>query len=69
MSEKRVLAGDVKVNSYRVLHQAVENGIAYGWMRAHKHEENPSEDVIKDLIHDGVMLEISEWFLFDTAED
>jgi len=39
----------MKANEYLVLSECVEEGIAYGWMRAHKHVENPSEESIKEF--------------------
>lgn len=48
-----------------MLSEAVEEGIAYGWMRAHKHVENPTEESIKEAIHNAVMASISEYFWFD----
>lgn len=55
----------MKANEYLVMNQAVEDGVAYGWMRAHKHVENPTEDQIKDAIVEGVMSTICQWFMFD----
>lgn len=55
----------MKANEYLVMNQAVEEGVAYGWMRAHKHVENPTEDQIKDAIVEGVMSTICQWFMFD----
>ena len=50
---------------YALLDTAVESGIAYGWTRAHKHTDTPTEDQIKDEIHRAVMNDIAEWFEFD----
>lgn len=52
-----------------MLSEAVEEGIAYGWMRAHKHVDNPSEEAIKEQLVNAVMASISEYFLFDEARD
>lgn len=52
-----------------MLSECVEEGIAYGWMRAHKHVDNPTEESIKEAIHNAVMASISEYFLFDEVRD
>lgn len=58
----------MKVKTYPVLSRAVEEGVAYGWTRAHKHTDNPSEDSVKDAIADAVMSSIGEFFTFDEDE-
>lgn len=50
---------------YQLLVQCVEDGIEYGYNRAHKHMDNPPDDVIKTQIEDGVLNAISEWFTFE----
>lgn len=57
----------VKVNLYRVISDQVENGIEYGWSRAHKHTNKPDEDLIRSAIYDAVMLYIAEYI--DFGED
>ena len=55
----------MKANLYKLIERCVEDGVAYGYTRAHKHTENPSEDMVKDAMIDAVMLEICEWFEFE----
>ena len=45
-----------------VLESAVSSGINYGWMRAHKHNESPSAETIKDEIEKAIMFELFEAF-------
>lgn len=59
----------MRANEYLVLSEAVEEGIAYGWMRAHKHVENPSEEAIKEQLVNSVMSSIAEYFWFDEVRD
>lgn len=59
----------MRANEYLVLSEAVEEGIAYGWMRAHKHCDNQTEESIKDAIHNAVMVSISGYFWFDDVRD
>ena len=55
----------MRVKSYKVLCDAVEAGINYGYRRAHKHEDNPNEASILDSVFMAVMDEIAENFTFD----
>lgn len=59
----------MKVITYKVLEDCVEKGVNYGFMRAHKHSDNPSEDYIKEQLAYYVMLEISEYFTFDDDDE
>ena len=48
-----------------VLEMAIEEGVRYGYNRAHKHIENPQESVIVDNIVEQVMSSLEDWFDFD----
>jgi hypothetical protein len=48
------------VDTYRVVQTAVEEGVAYGLRRAHKYDDHPTDDHIRDTIVDAVMLAVSE---------
>lgn len=56
-------------NSYRLICECVENGVRRGWARAYKHNDNPSEEQVKDSIDSAVMSEICEWFIFDGEKE
>jgi hypothetical protein len=66
---KKTKKSQLRPRTYRVLEQAIEEGIALGWNRAHKYEENPHEETIKDVIRANVMITIGEWFMFDDEEE
>jgi hypothetical protein len=59
----------MRVNEWTVLTRAIEDGVAYGWERAHKHTDDPSPDFIKQTIEQAVENSISEVFTFDDDED
>jgi hypothetical protein len=59
----------VRINAYVVIQRAVEEGIAYGYMRAHKHTDSPSEDIIKTDIENAVMNEICDVLIFDNEDE
>lgn len=51
---------DLKVNTYVVMGRAIEEGINYGWNRAHKHTDRPSPEQIKQEIENAIMNSLSE---------
>jgi hypothetical protein len=55
----------MKPKLHKILETAVEQGVSYGFSRAHKHLENPSEGAIIDSIVEQVMNSLDEWFDFD----
>ena len=55
----------MKPKTYPILVEAVENGVKYGYHRAHKHNDNPDQDQITDAIINAVINEIFEWFDID----
>ena len=54
----------MKPKAYRLLLRCIEDGVEYGYRRAHKHIDNPSEDTIKFEIENGIIHAIHEWFDF-----
>lgn len=55
----------MKVKTYSVIERAVEDGVNYGWNRAHKYTDSPTEDELKQQMMMAVMHEICEWVEFD----
>ena len=55
----------MKPNFRKVLEMAVEDGVRYGYSRAHKHVDKPSEGAIIDNVTEGVMHYLYEWFEFE----
>jgi hypothetical protein len=56
---------DVKVNVYKIIELAIENGIESGWNKAHKYSDNPENEEIKGRIRDEIINELCEWINFD----
>ena len=48
-----------------ILEQAIGEGVRYGYRRAHKHVENPTEESICEQIEEQVMSSIYEYFTFN----
>jgi hypothetical protein len=55
---------NVRVDVYKVVSRAVEEGIEFGWNRAHKHNDKPTPDAIKNAVYDAIMHELSDLILF-----
>jgi len=58
----------MKPNFHKILEMAVEQGVSYGYRRAHKHIENPTEGAIIDNVVEQVMNSLDEWFNFEDDE-
>ena len=48
-----------------VLEMCIENGLTYGYRRAFKHTDDPSEEHITNTIKESIMHELYEWFDFE----
>ncbi len=55
----------IRAKAYPLMREAVEAGIAYGWMRAHKYDDAPTPEATKEAIEQAVMTEICERFEFE----
>ena len=55
----------MKVKFRVILEQAIEEGVLRGYSRAHKHNEEPTQEVICETIEECVMSQIYEYFTFD----
>lgn len=55
----------MKPKTYQVLTLAVEEGAAYGVMKAFKHSDNPTHEYMTHCIADAVLNSICEWFDLD----
>lgn len=54
----------MKADEYKLMVQAVETGVMYGWNRARKYDDNPVPEHIQETIVQAVINEICEWFSF-----
>lgn len=55
-------------DTYKLLMRCIEDGIEYGWNRAHKHDSSPDQGFIKMQIEEAIKHEICEWFEFNERE-
>jgi SpoU rRNA methylase family enzyme len=58
----------IRINAYEIITRAVEEGVQYGYNRAHKHTNKPSKDLLFNEIESAVMNSICEVILFDDQE-
>lgn len=49
-----------RVNLYAIISRAVEEGVGYGWTRAHKHTNEPDREAAVEAIFNAVMSELCE---------
>lgn len=59
MSEIKVDT-QIKLDAYKVISDAVEIGVTFGWDMAHKHQATPSAEHIKDEIRRSVMISLCD---------
>lgn len=57
----------IRFKTYWIIQRAVEEGIAYGLNRAHKHEDNPTKDKISIEIEQAVMSALDEIIDFERS--
>lgn len=55
----------MKPNIRRILERAIDEGISYGYHRAHKYTDTPDEHLLSERINYGIWLEIDSIFAFD----
>jgi len=57
---KTPIKGTVAVDVYHVIERAVDEGVCYGYSRAHKHTDAPTEETLKNEIEQAVMNSLCE---------
>ena len=62
-------ASSMRVNVYLVLTRAIEEGLEYGWNRAHKHTDTPDEHIIQQEQYNAIINNICEIMTFDDEDD
>jgi hypothetical protein len=55
----------MKVKISRIIEDCIERGVARGYRRAHKHNENPDTITLFSSLEDCIMAEIYEYISFD----
>jgi len=61
-------ANSMKPKFFSLLEKAIEEGIDYGWRRAHKHVETPSEGTLKEEISNAIFSSLHDYFTFDEED-
>ena len=60
--------GIVRINTYAILSRAIEQGIDWGYLHAHKNTDAPTEDALKEQLLNDIMNEVCEVVDFDFGE-
>jgi len=58
----------MKPNIRAILERCIDEGLEYGYNRAHKHTDAPSKVVMLEEIERAVWLEIGTYFRFENEE-
>lgn len=51
--------------TYILIERAIEEGIEYGYKKAHKHWDDPDEETLKECILTAIMLQLDEIMNFE----
>lgn len=54
----------MELKFYEIIEKALEEGIAYGFRRAYKHSDSPSEEILKEYILHAMMTSLDEIIQF-----
>ena len=66
--KRQAIQHGIYIEAYTVVDHAVEEGVALGYRRAHKHLNNPAEAVMVETIHREVMNALCEVLRFDEID-
>ena len=64
-----ITAYTMKPKILPVLEMCIDNGLTYGYRRAFKHDDDPSEEQITNTIKESIMHELYEWFDFEALNN
>jgi hypothetical protein len=64
-----ITACSMKPKILPVLEMCIETGLTYGYRRAFKHTDDPSEEFITNTIKESIMHELYEWFDFEALNN
>ena len=57
---KTKIKNTIKLNSYSIIADKIENSIEYGYNRAFKHTDAPDKETIKENILNAIMSDLCE---------
>lgn len=59
----------MRFKAYAIVARAVEEGVRAGWLRAHKHVDDPAPHTIEQSIETAVLNALCEVLEFDSEEN
>jgi hypothetical protein len=58
----------VKVKTYHIITEAIENGVRCGYRRAYKHTDTPNEEHMIASVYEAVMLALDDVVRWEDQE-
>lgn len=55
----------MKINYYKIITNAIADGVDNGWYYAHEYTDTPSKESIKQAIIDHIVYELEDTFDFE----
>ena len=65
MKNKILVDNKIRIDAYKIINEVIECAVRYGYNRAHKHVDNPSEERMIQEIHQAVMNDLCDVLKFD----
>jgi hypothetical protein len=59
----------VRINAYEIISRAVEEGVGYGYRRAYKHTDKPTEAHMTTEIENAVMNSLTEVLIYGPEDE
>ncbi len=60
MGDFEKINNNPRFRAYDIISRAVEEGVAYGWNRAHKHTDDPDRNHALEILENAVMNALCE---------
>lgn len=67
--KKTKIAPTVRLRAYSIIARAVEEGLKYGYQRAHKYNDRPAEGLLLEYLESAVLNELCEVLDFDSPAE
>lgn len=68
-NDRKQLAAEIRIDAYKVISRAVEDGANIGFKKAFKYDDKPSYEALKDSIEDHIMMELCEVLRFGPDDE
>lgn len=69
MSKLQVQQPVIKLNLYRIMSDAIAEGLRLGYQRAHKHTDDVNQEDLFEAQEDAIMIALEEYIQFGEPEE